>query len=143
MMATTNVHIAATEAQALAEHLRDGALLDFDEGQNILTALDWSWPDAGATVTPGEEACWVAAGDLVHMSGTAPRAKKDGGEYPAEFVTVLQALTLLVSDIETVRHAEYAVDGEGARFRDFAPIHRASDKLRVALGEWETSLLGS
>jgi hypothetical protein len=142
-MESTNASTAGREAQQLAEHLRDGALLDFDAGESIASALDWAWPDAGATVTLGELACWEAARDLLFMSGTAPRAKQEGVEYPPEFVTVLQALTLLVSDIETVWHAEYSADGEGARFRDFAPIHSTSDALRDALAEWETSLLGS
>jgi hypothetical protein len=142
-MATTTASKAGLEAQALAEHLRDGALLNFDEGESLCSALDWSWPDAGATVTPEELACWEAATEMLYMSATGPRANQHGVEHPAEFDTVRRLLAELVSQINTVRHAEYGVDGEGARFRDFAPIHRTSDALRDALAEWETSLLGS
>ncbi len=44
-MATTTASMAGREAQALAEHLRDGALLDFDAGGFKSRGQRFEWFD--------------------------------------------------------------------------------------------------
>lgn len=142
-MGTTTASVAGIEAQALADHIHDGALHDFTQGDDICSKLDWSWPDAGATVTRVELACWTAAKDMLALSMTGRSAEQGDARPPEEFDSVRERLAELVSAIEDVRYAEYSADGEGARFRDFAPIHRSFAGLERLIDAWETSLLGS
>src|SRR5437016_14541145 len=90
---TTASTMTISELQTLAEQLRDGALLDFDQGETLVSALDWAWPPG-----PGSAAAWSnswdAATKLLFMAGTGSR--QAGEELPAEFIVVREYLAELV-----------------------------------------------